>query len=254
VQVRKRDKYWYNQGAIVAKDSASPSVNKFIEDGMKLARTLCHGADDGAVTEKDNFIAFLRHLAFPPASYLEDPAELVKAVHDFLEEAKKSARLKVPSGNTESRKAATKGLRQRRPLLEVFCFSLIHNRKKMRKAVDSLSTLAAIEKVAYEALDELCAKEKLPIRVGRDVDLRVIYPLTDGQRTLDVGSEFERAGGSGDDPRIHKVVIEEMSAGKAFRTFREQNDLVRSIGQSGESAMDKARKDNCPDVFSIRSS
>ena len=221
---------------------------------MELARTLCYGSDDGAVTEKDKFIAFLRHLAFPPASYLEDPAELVKAVHDFLEEAKKSARLKVPSGNTESRRAVTKNLRQRKPLLEVFCFSLKHNRKEMRKVVDSGSTLAAIKKVAYKALDERCAKEKRTIRVGRDVGLDVVYPLTDAQRTLDVGSEFERAVGSGDDLRTHRVVIEEMPASEAFCTFREQNDLVRSIDKSGESAMDKARKDNFPDVFSILSS
>ena len=237
----------------MAKDSASPSVSKFNEDGMELARTLCYGSDDGAVTEKDKFIAFLRHLAFPPASYLEDPVELVKAVHGFLEVAKTSGRSRVRSGNTKARKAVTKNLRQRRPLLEVFCFSLKHNRKEIRKAVasDSGLALAAIEEVACTALDKLCAKKKLTIRVGRDVDHHVIYPLTDAQRARDVGSVFEREAGSGDDLRTHKVKIEEMTEGEAFCTFRKQNDQVRAIGKSGESAVKKARKDLLPADFSI---
>jgi len=237
----------------VAKDSASPSGSKFIEDGMKLARKFDPDSD-----EKANVIALLRHLASPPAPYLEDPVKLVAAAYKFLKEAKDSLKSKVEElypNDSKKRKYVTKGLKQRKHLLEVFCFSLIYNRKEMRKAVASASglTLADIEKVAYEALDERCAKEKLTIRVGRDVDLRVIYPLTHVERTLDVGSEFKRAVGSGDDPQTPKVVIEEMQAGKAFREFRDQNDLVRAIGKSGESAVKKARENNLRPVFSIPS-
>jgi len=236
----------------VAKDSASPSGSKFIEDGIKLARKFDPEGD-----EKANLIALLRHLAFPPAPYLEDPFKLVEAVYKFLQEAKDSLKSRAKElwpNDSAKRKSVTKNLRQQgRPLLEVFCFSLIYNREEMRKAVasDSGLTLAAIGEVARKALDELCAKETLIIRVGRDVELGVIYPLADGQRTLDVGSEFKRPVVSGDDPQTQKVVIEEMQAGKAFGEFRDQNDLVRAIGKSGESAVKKARENNLPADFSI---
>ena len=237
----------------MAKDSASPSVSKFIEDGIKLARMF-----DIDSNEKANVIALLRHLASPPAPYLEDPVKLVAAAYKFLKEAKDSLKSKAKElypNDSKKRKYVAKGLKQRKHLLEVFCFSLIYNRKEMRKAVASASglTLADIEKVAYEALDERCAKEKLTIRVGHDVELDVIYTLTDSQRTLDVGSEFELKVGSKDDPRPRKLVITEMPAGEAFRNFRRQNDLVRDIGKSGASAMDKARENNLPAVFSIPS-
>lgn len=244
----------------------SNSVKNFEEAQSLLAKArgkqFAIAADSQSRSEDDKasavkgFVQFLVEHCLAPISLRKDPVKFVAQVarnFELMKEAARDHASVLRPGDSKFRKDSTKGLRQRRHILEQFChvvFTHPQGFDLVQGIVADGATLTQIEELLYIPLDGLCAEDRNTIRYGLDTETGSWYSLTQEQQKLSTGTEFNLPVG-GDGERTRRVVVTEATSGAAFLAFRDQQIMIKDLGSSGSKYVVKQRKQLLPSVYKI---